>query len=84
MFLTSIELIKENGFTLAKERSRRYPSQSITDTVYFDDIALLANSPAKAESLQHSVERGADGMGLHVNADKTEFMCFNQRAISPH
>ena len=28
---TSIDLMKENGFKLAKERSRRYPAQSITD-----------------------------------------------------
>ena len=24
-------------------------------------------------------ERAAGGIGLHVNADKTEYMCFNQR-----
>ena len=27
----------------------------------------------------HSLERAAAGIGLHVNADKTDFMCFNQR-----
>ena len=26
----------------------------------------------------HSLERAAAGIGLHVNAHKTEFMCFNQ------
>ena len=45
---------------------------------YADDIALLANSPAQAKSLLHSLERAAGGIGLHVNADKTEYMCFNQ------
>ena len=40
---TSIDLMKENGFKLAKERSRRYPAQTITDTGYTDDIVLLAN-----------------------------------------
>ena len=69
--------MKENGFKLAKERSRRYPTQTITDTDYTDDIALLANSPVLVESLLRSLERAASGIGLHVNADKTEYMCFN-------
>ena len=28
---TSIDLMKDNGFKLAKEKSRRYPAQTITD-----------------------------------------------------
>ena len=28
---TSIDIMKYNGFKLAKERSRRYPAQTITD-----------------------------------------------------
>ena len=31
------------------------------------------------ETLLHSLERAAAGIGLHVNADKTEYMCFNHR-----
>ena len=79
MLRTSIDKIKENGFKLTKERSRRYSTNTITDTDYVDDIALLANSRAQAESLLHSLERAAAGIGLHVNAHKTEYMCFNQR-----
>ena len=60
---TSIDLMKENGFKLTK-KSRKY-------------IALLANTPTQGESLLHSLERAAGGIGL--NADKTEYMCFNQR-----
>ena len=52
---TSIDLMKENGFNLAKERSRRYSAQTITDADYADDIALLANIPALAETLLHSL-----------------------------
>ena len=70
--------MKENGFKLAKERSRRYPVQTITDADYADDIALLANPHALVETLLHSLERAADGIGLHVYADKTEYLCFNQ------
>ena len=69
--------MKENGFKLAKER--RYPVQTVTDADYADDIALLANTPAQAKSLLHSLERAAASIGLHVNTDKTEYMCFNQR-----
>ena len=76
---TSIDLMKENGLKLAKERSRRYPAQTITDVDYANDIALLANTPVQSESLIHSLERAADSIGLHVNTDKTEYMCFNQR-----
>ena len=76
---TSIDNIWENGFVLTKERCRRYPAKTITDADYADDIALLANTPNQAETLLHSLERGASGIGLHVNAHKTEFMCFNQK-----
>ena len=76
---TSIDKIKENGFKLTKERSRWYPAKTITDADYADDIALLANAPAQAESLLHSLERAAAGIGPHDNAHKTEYMCFNQR-----
>ena len=69
---TSIDLMKENGFKLAKEKSRRYPAQTITDANYADDIALLANTPAQTESLLHSLERAAGGIGLYVNADKRD------------
>ena len=75
---TSIDKIKENGFKLTKERSRRYPAKTITDADYADDIALLANTPAQAETLLLSLEGAAVGIGLHVNAHKTEYMCFNQ------
>ena len=43
-------------------------------------MALLANTPAQAQTLIRCLERAAAGIGLHVNADKTEYMCFNQRS----
>ena len=73
--------MKENGFTLAKERSRWYSVQTITDADYADDITLLANTPAQAESLLHSLERTVGSIGLHVNTDKTEYMSFNNISI---
>ncbi len=78
MLRISIDKIRENGFELTKKRSRRYPAKTITDADYADDIALLANAPAQAITLPHSLERAAEGIGFHVNAQKTEYMCFNQ------
>ena len=63
---------------LTKKRSRRYPATTITDADYADDIAILANTPDQAETLLHSLERVAASIGLHVNAHKTEYMCYNQ------
>ena len=81
---TSINKIRENGFELTKKRSKMYPAKTITDTDYADDLALLANTPNQAETLLHSLERAAVGIGLYVNAHKTEYMCYNQRATLPH
>ena len=49
------------------------------DADYTDDIALLANTPAQAETLLHSLEIAAGGIGLYVNVDKMEYMCLNQK-----
>ena len=75
---TSIDKIKENGFELTKKRSRRYPAKTITDADYADDTAILANTPNQAETLLYSLEQAAADIDLHVNANKTEYMCFNQ------
>ena len=77
---THIDLLKENSFKLAKERSGRYPAQTITDADYANDIALLTNIPTQANSLPNNLERVAAGISLHVNADKTEYICINQRS----
>ena len=53
---TSIDKIKENGFKLTKERSRRYSAKTITNADYTNDIALLANAPTQAETLLNSLE----------------------------
>ena len=62
-----------------------HPIKTITDADYADDIALLANTPNQAETLLHSLERAAAGIGFHVNAHKTEFLCaLIRKATSPH
>ena len=74
---TSIDLIKENVFTLKKARSRQI-SRNITDADYADDIALLPNTPIQAESQLHILEQAAVGVVPQMNADETEYICFNQ------
>ena len=78
MLRTSIDKIRGNDFELTKKKSRRYPAKTITDADYADDIAILANTPNQAKTLLHSLERADTGIGLHINAHKTEYMCFNQ------
>ena len=75
---TSIDKIRENGFVLTKKRSRRYPAKTITDADCADDITILANTPNQAETLIHSLKRATADIDLHVNALKTEYMCYNQ------
>ena len=78
----SIDKIRENGFELTKKRSRRHPAKTITDADYAYDIAILANTPNQAETLLHNLERAAAGIGLHVNAHKTKYMCVNHIYIN--
>ena len=63
-----IYLSSENGY---KKRSKWFATESITDADYTDEIALLANAPAQAEYLLHSVDQVARSIGLSVNSDKT-------------
>ena len=54
-----------------KARSKWY----LTET---HNIVLLANTPVNAKSLLPSLEQAAGGVGFHMNANKTKYMCFNQ------
>ena len=48
------------------------------DVDYADDLELITNILAQAKSLQHRLEQAARGIGLYVNSDKMEFICFKQ------
>ena len=71
--------MKDSGFKLTKERSRRCPARKIAEAYFTDDKAFLVNTPAQTETLLHSLQRAATVIALHVNAHKMEYMCFNQR-----
>ena len=54
-----VDKIKHLGLTLTKARSRRYPVVTITDEDYVDDLALMADTIADAQTLLHSLEVAA-------------------------
>ena len=55
----------------------------MTDVDSAVNLVLFANTPAQAEFLQHRKEQIVRSIGLFVNVNKTEFMCFKQEgAIS--
>ena len=66
-----------SGFILKKAKSRGYPTETITDADYTDDLVLLTNTPVQAKSLLHSLEQAVRSISLYVNSDKTEFKYFN-------
>ena len=72
--------IDSSKWLYAKKRQGANDILMITDADYADDLALLANTHAQHEFLLHSLERAAGGTGIHVNSNKTEFMCFKREA----
>ena len=44
--------------------------------------AFFSNAPLQAKSMLHSQEQAAGGIGLRVNANKTDYMCFEWGPIS--
>ena len=74
---TSIEKSERMASSWRRKEAEGTPQKTITDADYADDIAILANTPGQAETLLYSLERAATGIGLYVNAHKTEYMCYN-------
>ena len=46
----------------------------MTDADYTDDLALLVNSLAQAESLLHNLDQAARDISVYLNSDEVEFM----------
>ena len=80
----SIDLTKENSFQLAEERSKCYPAQTIMYTDYAYDIALLANTPAWAETLLHSLEQAAGVKSVHSTDTWRNTCALIKEATYPH
>ena len=76
---TSIDLIKVNSFTLEKIISRWYPIETITDTIYTDDLRLLTNTPTQAESLLHNLEQVLASIWMQI---KQSSWVLNKKELS--
>ena len=72
---------KEFGLTLQHRQSSRHPEQSICDLDFADDIVLLSNEIEQARKLLQSVQRECRGVGLELNAKKTEAMYLNTDVV---
>ena len=72
--------MKENGLTLKKDK-KQSPEETIMDADYTDDLVLLANTPSQIKYLLHSLEQAARAIGLDMNSNKTEFMCFKPSVV---
>ena len=68
---------EETCIVLEPRRSRRHPEIRLHDLDFADDIALLASTIEKAESLLHSVESASNAVGLHLNEGKTKALLLN-------
>ena len=64
---------------MKKARILRYPVESMTDADKTDDVTLLANTTTQAESLLHKLEQPAGSIGLYADANKREYMRFEQK-----
>ena len=56
--------MKNNDLILKMAGSRKYTTENNMDTDYTDDLVLLKNTPAQAESLHHSLEQTARPIDL--------------------
>ena len=75
---TSIDKIRENGFELREEAKGTLQKQSQTPTTLMTWRYWRIRLIKPRSSLMHSLEWAVVGIGLHVNAHKTEYMCYNQ------
>ena len=57
---------------------QQYLAETITDADYTEDLLLLTNISTQTEFLQLSLEQVPRGIGLYLESDKTEFMCFKE------
>ena len=73
--------MKEKGFTVKKKKKKGkswwYPTETITNADCADYLVLFENITAKVEYKLQSFEQSARGIGLLMNPDKIESICFN-------
>ena len=68
----------QNADSIMDVRTRVVLSSTSVYIYIYIYIAILANTPNQAETQLHILEQTPADIGHHVNAHKTEYMCFNQ------
>uniref|UniRef100_A0A0L8I047 Uncharacterized protein n=1 Tax=Octopus bimaculoides TaxID=37653 RepID=A0A0L8I047_OCTBM len=71
---TFVDEIEDKGFTLQPAKSNRFPTVTVTDGGYADDLALQADEVCGAESLLHKLESADKGVNLYVKSDESVYM----------
>ena len=78
---TSIDKIRENGSKLPKKRSRRYPTKTITDANYADDIENTPNQPKHYCIVWNEPLQALASMSMHT---KLNICALIKQATFPH
>ena len=68
----SVDKIHTKGYELKPRQSSRHPAVHLTNADFADDIALISQSLANAQSLLRSLE-ASNCVGLYLNETKTEY-----------
>ena len=72
-------LQNKNGYALKKKRSWWYLKDIMADANDANELVLPAIIQGQAESIFQRIEQPAGIIGLYLNANKTEYMCFKQK-----
>lgn len=63
-------ILMEEGFTVRRRLSRRYPAVKLAALAYADDLALLSDNAYGAQQQLHRLEKAADTVGIKINVSK--------------
>ena len=74
MLPTTIDLIKENLFTLEAVRQTRYPAETMTNPDFVDEQPLLPYVQTQAESVLHPLEQEVGSTDFYVKSNKKVYM----------
>ena len=83
LWMESKALVKSTNINVACRFFARTPSRILRMVNICEVVDLFLRKPfwfflSMLSILLHSLERAAASIGLHVNAHKTEYMCYNQ------
>ena len=75
---TSVNRSNGKKMWLLQKQEAEHPTYTIIEVDKPNNLELFGNTPAQTRYLLHNILLTARGIGLYVNSDKTESMCFNQ------